>query len=118
MTVPTWNLKRGDTWVAPQAILITVDGSEVDLSTGYELLAQLRTSPDQGGDPAATFAIDDDLLADSKVLLSLTYAQTETLARGTHYVDLQVTSDDPAVGRKSSQTWTIEVDPDVSKVDA
>ena len=116
MTVPTWNLKRGDTWVAPQAILVTVDGSEVDLSTGYEILAQLRTSPDAS--TAVEFAVDDDLLADSKVLLSLTYAQTEALERGTHYVDVQVTSTDPAVGRKSSQTWTIEVDPDVSREEA
>lgn len=115
MTVPTWFLKRGDTWVAPQAILVTVDGSEVDLSTGYEVAAQLRTSPDSSV-VAAEFAIDETLLAESKVLLSLTHEETEGLSRGTHYVDVEVTSDDPAVGRRSSETWTIEVDPDVTRV--
>lgn len=117
MTVPTWNLKRGDTWIAPQAILVTIGAVEVDLTdAAYTVTAQLRTAADSSA-IAATFAIDAAELADSRVLLSLDAATTATLARGTHVVDVEVTSTDEAVGTRSSQTWTIEVDPDVTRVE-
>lgn len=118
MTVPTWNLKRGDTWVAPQAILVTVGGVEVDLTdAAYTVAAQLRTAADSSV-VAATFDVDETLLEDSKVLLSLDAETTAGLSRGTHYVDVEITSTDPAVGRRSSETWTILVDPDVTRVPA
>lgn len=113
MTTPTWRLKRGDDWTAPQDIAVTLEDVAVDLTDGWSITSQARYGTAQGD--AVDFVVDEDtaLLEAGKVRLGLTAEQTAAMATGEWLVDVQ--TDHADHGRKSSETWVLEVVADVTR---
>lgn len=113
MTVELGRVKRGDDKTF-RTIVVTVGGSPQDLTaSGWSVDAQLRRTEDSA--TAVTCAADEAELADSRVVLSLTDTQTAAMAPGTWVGDVEVTGPD---GVHSSDTFTVEVVADVTRVEA
>jgi len=116
--VTTWNAKTDTDWTAPQAIHVTIDSQDVDLTDTdlYDVAVQLR---EEATDTrvAAEFALDDTQLAASKVLLSLTRTQLAALAPQPHVLDVCVTCLTGDIGRQKSETITLNVIASVTRPD-
>ncbi len=116
MPVPVWHNKRGDDFAAPEVITVKVDGTAVDLSgPDWQVACQARSS--ESDSDYVTFDIDDALLSEGKVWLKLPRAVTEGMS-GVYVIDLQVTNDAISLKRRSSATWTLTVELDVTRVEA
>jgi hypothetical protein len=106
--ISSW--KRGDH--APVArVTITKDDDPVDLTNDYEIVWQLRMSPNAG----SFVSVDIDMTdADSGVLYgSLEDSVTKKMTPGIWVSDLEITGPD---GKPySSNTFEVEVLPDVSR---
>lgn len=100
---------RGDT-VTVARVEITADGDPVDLTDGYEILWQLRRSPDASS--AVDVTIDDSDAATGVLVGKLTAVTTADMAVGTWVSDVQVTGTD---GVLSSQKFGVKVLADVSR---
>ena len=109
MTVPSWEIPRGDDFYAPQPIVVKIDGVRQDL-TGDDWKIKIEAKREERLTEAAfapTWDTDPALLAEGEVWLIIPRATTE-VHDGTFYVDLRVTNDAlPKVKRKHSRAWTI-----------
>lgn len=106
--ISSW--KRGDQGNVARVTITDANGP-VDLSTGYLITWQLRPSPN-----ASTFVVVsvDDSNADSGVLLGTIPKDVSLgMTPGVWVSDIEVTGEDG--GPYSSQTFEVEVVPDVSR---
>lgn len=103
-------LKRGDDKTF-RAIVVRVDGAPQDLTApDWSVRCQLRPYADAPGDVPCTVASEG--LPDGRVVLVLSRTATAAMAPGTWVGDLEVTGPD---GRQSSDTFTVLVEPDVTR---
>ena len=105
--ISSW--KRGDYAVVAR-VTITDAGDPVDLTDGYDVVWQLRSTPNAG----SFVAVEVDMVdADSGVLLgTIGRTASETMDPGVWVSDIQITKDDKPF---SSETFEVEVLPDVSR---
>lgn len=107
--ISTW--KRGD-YATVARVVITDDGAPVDLSDGYTITWQIRRTPNAGSFVTVNIDMSE---ADSGVLFgSLEATVTKDMTPGIWVSDIQITYTD---GKPfSSQTFEVEVEPDVSRL--
>ena len=108
MTLPEWRLKQGTDWTAPNDIIVKVDGTAQDLSSGWTINAWAKAGKASASSHVAfTVSNDSALLEAGKVRLSLARATTADMLPGDWVVDVEVTS--TATGRQKSETFTLTV---------
>jgi hypothetical protein len=106
--ISTW--KRGD-YATVARVVITDDGAPVDLSTGYDIIWQIRRTPNAGS--FVTVNVDMSEAGSGVLFGSLEDTVTKEMSPGIWVSDIQITE----TGGKpfSSKTFEVEVEADVSR---